>query len=109
MTPLSYLLQRGTAMIMAPLVIVHLAVIVIAVQGGLSGEEILARTRGNAMWGAFYGLFVIAAAIHAGIGFQTIMREWTPLGRFGSTIAGHTLIVVLLGLGARAVYAVVWS
>lgn len=109
MTPLAYLLQRGTAMVMAPLVLTHLIVIVVAVQGGLSGEEILARTRGSVAWGAFYGAFVLAAAIHAGIGMQTIAREWTPLGRFGSALAGHTLIVVLLGLGARAVYAVVWA
>lgn len=109
MTPLAYLLQRGTAMIMVPLVITHLAVIIMAVQGGLTGEEILARTQGNALWGAFYGLFVLAAAIHAGIGFQTILQEWTPLRRFGSALAAHTFMVVLLGLGLRAVYAVVWS
>lgn len=109
MSPLSYLLQRGTAFILAPLVIIHFIVIIIAVQGGLTGEEILARTRGNAAWGAFYGLFVLAAAVHAGIGVQAILREWTPLGRFGSTMAGRTLMVVLLVLGARAVYAVVWA
>lgn len=109
MTPLAYLLQRGTAMIMAPLVVTHLIVIVMAVQGGLTGEEILARTQGNALWGAFYGLFVLAAAIHAGIGLQTVLEEWTPLRKFGASLAAHTFMVVLLGLGLRAVTAVVWS
>jgi fumarate reductase subunit C len=109
MTPFSYLLQRGTAMIMAPLVLVHLAVIILAVQGGLTGEDILARTRGSALWGAFYTTFVIAAAVHAGIGIQTVLCEWTPLARRGSAIAGHLFMVALFALGARAVYAVVWA
>jgi len=109
MTPLSYFLQRGTAMLMVPLIVTHLAVIILAVQGGLSAEEILARTRGSMMWAAFYGVFVFAASIHAGIGMQTILREWTPLGRLASANIGHTLITVLWVLGARAIYAVVWT
>lgn len=109
MTPMSYLLQRGTAMVMVPLVLAHLVLIVVAVQGGLSAEEILARTRGSLAWGAFYGLFVASAAVHAGIGLQTVLREWTPLRARGSAVAGHAFMVVLLGLGARAVYAVVWA
>jgi fumarate reductase subunit C len=109
MTPVSYLLQRGTAMIMAPLVFTHLAVIIMAVQNGLSAEEILARTRDNLWWGAFYGLFVLAAAIHAGIGLQTVLREWTPLAKRGSAIIAHSFMLVLILLGARAVYAVVWA
>lgn len=109
MTPLSYLLQRGTAMLMAPLIIIHLIVIVMAVQGGLSAEEILSRTRGSMMWGSFYGVFVFAAGIHAAIGIQTILREWTPLGRLAAANIGYALITLLWGLGARAVYAVVWA
>jgi fumarate reductase subunit C len=106
MSPVSYLLQRGTAMIMAPLVVIHLAVIVMAVQGGLSGEEILARTRGNAMWAAFYATFVVAASIHAGIGLQAILQEWAGFARRGVAIAGHVFMLVLLGLGLRAVLGV---
>jgi fumarate reductase subunit C len=109
MTPLSYLLQRGTAMLMVPLIITHLVLIIWAVQGGLSAEEILARTRGSMMWASFYGLFVFAAAIHAGIGIQTVLREWTPFGRLAAVTFGHAFIVVLWLLGARAVYAVVWA
>ncbi len=109
MTPLSYLLQRGTAMLMAPLVVTHLIVIIMAVQGGLSAAEILSRTQGSLIWGAFYGVFVLAAAIHAGIGVQTILREWTPLGRVATMSIGHTFIFILWALGARAIYAVVWA
>lgn len=107
MTPLAYLLQRGTAALMVPLVLIHLVVIVMAVQGGLSAAEILARTRGSIAWGSFYGLFVLAASIHAGIGVQTVVREWAGLSRRGAAIAGHALMLALLVLGARAVYAVV--
>ncbi len=109
MTPLSYFLQRGTAMLMVPLIITHLAVIIMAVQGGLSAEEILSRTRGSMLWAGFYGVFVLAASIHAGIGMQTILHEWTPLGRQASANIGHTLIAILWLLGARAIYAVVWA
>ena len=58
-----WLLQRATALVMAPLVFGHLALIVYAVQGGLSAEEILSRTRGSVFWAAFYGVFVLAAAV----------------------------------------------
>lgn len=109
MTPVSYFLQRGTAMLMVPLIITHLIVIIMAVQGGLSAEEILSRTRGSMVWAGFYGVFVFAASIHAGIGIQTVLREWTPLGRLGSATIGHALITVMLVLGARAVYAVIWA
>ncbi len=109
MTPLSYLLQRGTAMIMVPLIVTHLIVIVMAVQGGLSAEEILGRTRGSAAWAGFYALFVLAAAVHAGIGLQTIAREWFSLSDRAAAIAGHLFMLALIGLGARAVYAVVWA
>ena len=109
MSPLSYLLQRGTAMLMVPLIITHLIVIIWAVQGGLSAEEILLRTRGSMIWASFYGLFVFAAAIHAGIGVQTILREWTPLGRRAGASISHVFILTLWLLGVRAVYAVVWA
>lgn len=109
MTPLSYLLQRGTAMLMVPLVLTHLVVIIMAVQGGLSAQEILGRTQGSMLWAGFYGLFVIAAGIHAGIGLQSILHEWTPLGRRWAASLGHTFILLLWALGARAVYAVVWA
>lgn len=107
MTPIAYLLQRGTAVILVPLVITHLVMIVIAAQGGITGEEILERTRGNMAWAAFYGLFVVAASIHAGIGLQAILREWTRLPARAVAMATHGFMVLLVLLGFRAVYAVV--
>ncbi len=57
-------------------VLVHLATIIYAVQGGLSAAEILGRTRGNAAWLAFYTLFVLAVTVHAPIGLRSILIEW---------------------------------
>lgn len=107
MTPLAYLLQRGTAMIMAPLVVIHLIVIIMAVQGGLSAEEILGRTRGSAVWAVFYAVFVLAAAIHAGIGLQAIAREWFGFSNRAAAMTGHLFILLLMALGLRAVYGVI--
>lgn len=101
-----FLLQRLTAMILAPLVVVHLIVILIAVRGGLSAAEIQARTEGSVVWAVFYGLFVICAAVHAPIGLRNVLREWTALGgrALDAAMAGFALVLALLGL--RAVMAV---
>ena len=102
-----YLWQRATALLLAPLVFVHLWLILYAVRGGLSATEILSRTQGSIGWGLFYGLFVVAAAIHASIGLRTVINEWSGIsGRFLNTIASAFGLVLLL-LGWRAVYAVV--
>jgi fumarate reductase subunit C len=102
-----YFLQRATAAIMAPLVLLHIAVIFYASHKGLSAADILARTRGSVAWAAFYGLFVLAVATHASIGVRTILTEWSPLrGRARDTIVvGFGLLLLMLGL--RAVAAVV--
>ena len=68
--------QRASAAVLALCVVVHLCTIVYAVQGGLSAAEILARTRGNVAWFAFYALFVLAVTIHAPIGLRSVCAEW---------------------------------
>jgi fumarate reductase subunit C len=102
-----YVLQRATAAIMAPLVLVHLALIFHATRGGLSAAEILGRTRGSLGWGLYYGLFVLAAATHAAIGVRSVAAEWTPLAgrRLDVLMWGSGLLLAVLGL--RAVAAVV--
>ncbi len=101
-----YLLQRITALLMAPLVLGHLAVMIYAIRGGLSAAEILGRTQGSVLWFMFYGTFVLAVAIHGAIGLRAILHEWAG-------VKGATLEVVmwitglgLFTLGARAVWAV---
>tara|TARA_Y100000588_G_scaffold338884_1_gene381160 strand:+ start:126 stop:455 length:330 start_codon:yes stop_codon:yes gene_type:complete len=102
-----YLAQRISAMVMAPLVIGHLVVMVLAVRGGLDAAEILARTQGSVGWAVFYGLFVVAVSIHAAIGLRVVIHEHLKPGQ--STLNFITVLigVGLLVLGLRAVAAVV--
>ncbi len=102
-----YLLQRISAAVMAPLVLIHLGLMIYAIQDGLSAQEILERTRGNLWWGGFYGLFVLAVAAHAAIGLRNIMREWWRLrGRLLDSLSWLFGLGLMLA-GWRAVAAVV--
>ncbi len=109
MTLWLYALQRGSALILAPLVIAHVVLILIASRDGLSAAEILARTQGSVAWAAFYGLFVVAAAVHAPIGLRNVIREATPWQGRGLDLAMVLVFFVMLALGLRAVVAVVGS
>ena len=102
-----YVWQRITAALLAPMVLVHIAVIFYATHRGLTAHDILARTHGSVAWASFYGAFVVAAAVHGSIGVRNVLAEWLPItGR----AAGVTAIVfgaALIVLGLRAVAAVV--
>jgi fumarate reductase subunit C len=104
-----YMLQRITALLMAPLVIGHLAVMIYAVQGGLSAAEILGRTKGSVLWCLFYGTFVIAVAVHGAIGLRTILHEWGGLKGAVLEAAMWVIGMCLFALGARAVWAVTFA
>ena len=104
-----YMAQRLTALIMAPLVIGHIAVMIYAVQGGLSAGEILGRTRGSLFWALFYGGFVAAVSIHAAIGIRTILSEWAGLRGTLLNSVCIGLCAVLLVMGGRAVMAVTFA
>jgi len=99
--------QRISAMVLAVCVVVHLAGIVYAVRGGLSAAEILGRTRGNWAFGAFYGVFVVAAAVHAPIGLANIVAEWRGGRGRAAAVAAQLLATLIVVLGLRAVWAVV--
>jgi fumarate reductase subunit C len=71
-----WILQRTSAVLLALCVLVHLATIIYAVQGGLTAAEILGRTRGNVGWFAFYSVFVLAVSVHAPIGLRAVFIEW---------------------------------
>ncbi len=103
-----FLLQRLTAAILAPLVLIHLGLVLYATRQGLSAEAIMGRTEGSAFWALFYGLFVLAAALHAPIGLRTVLREWTPWRGRSLDIAALVFGLALLALGLRAVIAVIW-
>ena len=104
-----WLAQRATAVVLAVCVLVHLATMIYAVRGGLSASEILGRTRGNIGWGAFYGVFVVAVAIHGAIGLRTIGIEWLGLRARAAGVLALAVALALAALGLRAVVAVVGS
>ena len=101
-----FLAQRASALVLAPLVLVHLALAIYAIHGGLTAAEILARTQGSLGWSLFYGLFVVAAAVHAPIGLRNVLREWLGWKGLSVNLALAAFGLLLLVLGFRAVSAV---
>ena len=104
-----YMLQRITALLMAPLVIGHLAVMIYAIQGGLSAAEILGRTQGSFVWFVFYGTFVVAVAVHGAIGLRAVVHEWGGLNGAALDVFMWAVGLGLFALGARAVWAVTFA
>lgn len=101
-----YMAQRLSALVMAPFVLVHLGVMIYAIQGGLTAAEILGRTQGSAFWFMFYGMFVVAVSVHAALGLRTIMSEWAGLRGRALTAAATLIGIALFWLGAQAVLSV---
>jgi len=101
-----YMLQRISALIMAPLTLGHLAVMIYAIQGGLSTSEILSRTQGSLLWFLFYGLFVLAVSVHAAIGLRVIVFEILKLKGVALDVFTWGICLLLMAIGARAVMAV---
>jgi fumarate reductase subunit C len=99
--------QRVSSMVLAVCVLVHLAVIVYAVRGGLSGAEVLARTHGSWTFGLFYAVFVVACAVHVPIGLARIVREALHWPEPAVTALAGLFGLLLLVLGLRSVYGVV--
>ncbi len=102
-----FVLQRVSAMFLAPLVIVHLVLILYAVRGGLTAGEILARTHGSIGWALFYAVFVLTVSVHAPIGLRNVLKEWTSWRGHSLDVAMLILAVALMTTGLRAVWAVV--
>ena len=97
-----WIVQRATAAVLAVAVAVHLATIIYAVHTGLSAAAVLARTQGNPWWLGFYLVFVLAAALHAGVGLRTILREMTPWRGPSLDGAAACASLFLLFMGWRA-------
>ncbi|MFN7002372.1 MAG: succinate dehydrogenase [Roseinatronobacter sp.] len=101
-----YMAQRLSALVMAPFVLVHIGVMIYAIQGGLTAAEILGRTQGSVFWFLFYGMFVVAVSIHAAIGLRTILSEWAGLRGSVLNLTALVIGVILFAMGAQAVFAV---
>jgi len=106
MTAILFIAQRVSAAVLAFFVSVHLATILYAIRGGLTAGEVLARTRDNHWFFAFYVLFVLAVSVHAPIGLRNVLREWTPFHGRSLDVALALFSVLLLVLGIRAALAV---
>lgn len=102
-----WLAQRLSAMLLAVLLVVHIGVMIWAVRGGLSGAEILARTRGSAWAALLYGLLVAGAAVHAPLGIATVCQEWLGLRGRALWIPTALLAALLAVLGGAAVWGLV--
>lgn len=70
-----WLAHRLTGMALGLFVIIHIITMIVVIQGGLSAAEIMERTSSNILVVIFYGLFVIAAAIHGSLGLRTVAQE----------------------------------
>ncbi len=107
MTLRLYVWQRLSAVLMVPLIGVHLATIFYASGAQLSAAAILARTSGSVFWGGFYSLFVCAAAIHGAIGLRSVLADWSGLNPRRADQIMWLFGMTLLVLGLRGVAAVV--
>ena len=101
-----YLAQRLSALVIAPLVLGHLGLMIWAIRGGLSAGEILSRTQGSVFWFCYYGLFVVAVAVHGAIGLRTIAGEWFGMRGSPANALALVFLAAALVLGGRAVIAV---
>lgn len=103
---LLFVLQRMSGAILALLLFVHIIVIIYAVQGGLTVEEITSRVRGNVFWIAFYSVFVLIAIVHAAIGLRKIFTELLPVSRRVVDLGVASYIAGALWLGYHAIEAI---
>ncbi len=102
-----YVWQRAAAALMVPLVLIHLAVIFYATRQQMTAADILSRTHGSIVWASYYALFVAAVSIHASIGVRNVLAEWTPLAKRRAGQIAIVFGVLLVLLGAHAIFALV--
>lgn len=102
-----WLLQRASAALLAPLVLAHLALVVMAVHQGLSAQAIFGRLHHSVGFGGFYVLFVLACAAHVPVGVARIAEEWLGWRAPRALLLGGAFALLVLVGGLRAVWGVV--
>jgi len=99
-----WLIQRFSGMLLGLFVLLHLATMIYAIQGGLTADEILGRTKDNWLMAGWYSVFVITAAVHGSIGLRTVAQEvigWRTtsldwfIGLFCILLSGVGLLAVM--------------
>ena len=101
-----YVLQRLTALIMAPMIIAHLVTILYATRAGLTAEAILARVHSAPWIPLFYALFVVTVSIHAPLGLRKIFIEWCGVSDKAANRLAVAIFTLFLVMGLRGVWAV---
>ena len=109
LTARAYLIQRLSALLMAPFVLGHLAVMIYAIEGGLSVGEILGRTQDSLIWFLFYGSFVLAVSIHAALGLKVILAEWAGISGQANSVISWVIGLGLLIMGGQAIWSVTFA
>jgi len=99
-----WLAQRISAAVLAVCIAVHIATMIIAMQGGLSTAEIAGRVAGNPVWLAFYGVFLGAVTVHAPIGIRTVLLETTSLSENRVRLLTMLMGLFVAVLGVRTIY-----
>jgi len=102
-----WLVQRLSGMLLGLFVIIHLMTMIIAIQGGVTAGEILERTSGNFLLGAFYSVFAIAAAVHGSIGLRTVAQEVIGWRGRSMNLAAVCFCALLCAMGLFAVSGLV--
>ena len=104
-----WLASRASAAVLGLCVVVHLATMIVAVRAGLTAADILGRTRGSIAWATFYGVFVLAVAVHAPLGLRTVVAEMARRESAWLDVLMALFALLLLVGGMRAVFAVTMS
>lgn len=102
-----WLAHRLSAMALGLFVLIHLITMIVVIQGGLSAAEIMDRTSSNVLVMVFYGLFVIAAAVHGAIGLRTVSQEVLKWRGASLDMVILAFFVLLSGLGMVAIKGLV--
>ena len=101
-----YMLQRLSAFLMIPFVIVHIVLMIYAIEGGLSADEVLGRTRGSIFWFFYYSIFVFLVSLHGSLGLRIVLSELLDFTSRALTSLTIFVFLFLLLLGFFSVYAV---
>jgi len=101
-----FYLQRASGVLLAALLVIHLATIGYAVQGELTVSEIIDRVRSNRLWSVFYFLFIVIALAHASIGLRNVLTEMLNIPKRAVDAAAAAYLIAALYLGFGAMQAI---
>ena len=102
-----FLAQRISAVVLAPLIVVHLVTIIFISGENLTAGEILGRTQGNLVWAFYYGLFILAVSIHGAIGLRVVVQEMFRIRQTHANFIGLVVGLLVFVLGFRAIVILV--